>query len=125
MSAQSTLVRLLEDMNFGERLVRVRKTKGMTQQGLADATGIHVTQVRRYEGGKSQPTLEILRKLATGLSVTSDELLFDETERSPSEDLRLQFEAASRLPDEDRKVVKSVIEGILLKHEAKRWAASG
>lgn len=125
MSAQSTLVRLLEQMNFGERLQSVRKAKGMTQQGLADATGIHVTQVRRYEGGKSQPTLEILRKLATGLSVTSDELLFDETERSPSEDLRLQFEAASRLPDEDRKVVKSVIEGILLKHEAKRWAASG
>ena len=54
-----------------------------------------------------------------------DELLLDESERSPSEDLRLQFEAARRLPDEARKAVKSVIEGILLKHEAQRWVASG
>lgn len=32
--------------------------------------------------------------------MSADELLFDEAERGPSDDLRLQFEAASWLPEE-------------------------
>jgi hypothetical protein len=40
-----------------------------------------------------------------------------------AEDLRLQFEATTRLSDEEKRVVKTVIESILLSHEAKRWAA--
>jgi hypothetical protein len=50
--------------------------------------------------------------------------VFDEAERGPSEDLRLQFEAIAGLDDDEKQVVRSVIEGILLKHEARRWAAS-
>lgn len=65
----------------------------------------------------------MLRNLAVTLSVSSDALVFDEAERGPSEDLRLQFEAIAGLDDE-KQVVRSVIEGILLKHEARRWAAS-
>lgn len=61
-----------------------RKSKNMTQQVLADASGIHVTQIRRYEGGKSQQTADIVRRLALGLSVSADVLLFDPEERGPS-----------------------------------------
>ena len=53
----------------------------LTQDALAEAAGINVSQVRRYEGGNSQPSLDALRKLAVALSVSADELLFDETER--------------------------------------------
>jgi hypothetical protein len=46
---------------------------------------------------------------------------FDETERAPSDDLKLQFEAVSRFPEEER-IVKALLEGMILKHEATRWA---
>jgi len=55
--------------------------------------GIHVTQLSRYESGSSQPTLDVIRKIAVALSVSADELIFDENERGPQDDLRLQFEA--------------------------------
>ena len=48
--------------------------------------------------------------------------MFDETERSPFDDLKLQFEAVSRFPDDEKNVVKALLEGMILKHEAKRWA---
>jgi transcriptional regulator with XRE-family HTH domain len=110
-------------MAFGERLVALRKQHGLTQQALADRAEIHVTLLRRYEAGKTQPGLDTLRRLALALSVSSDLLLFDESERGPGEDLALQFEAAARLDPEERAVVRELIEGMLLRHEAKRWAA--
>jgi transcriptional regulator with XRE-family HTH domain len=110
-------------MDFPKRLATLRNERKMTQRSLAEHVGIHVSQIRRYEGGESSPTLDVLRKLAVALSVSADTLVFDENERGPDEDLRLQFEATARLSDDERHVVKTVIESILLSHEAKRWAA--
>jgi hypothetical protein len=68
-----------------------------------------------------QPTLEAIRKLALALSVTSDEIVFDTDERGPDDQLRLQFEALSRLDDREKEIVMEVLDGLLLKHDAKRW----
>ena len=58
------------------------------------------------------------------LGVTADELIFEKNERGPDEDLRLQFEAVSRMNSAEKRVVKELIEGMILKHEARRWASS-
>lgn len=107
---------------FSKRLAGLRKEKGLTQQALADAVGIHITQLARYEGGTSQPTFDVIRNLAIVLQVSADALIFDENEREPSDDLKLQFEAVSRFPEEEKQIVKALLEGMILKHEAKRWA---
>ncbi len=109
-------------MDFPKRLASLRNERGMTQGTLAEHVGIHVSQLRRYEAGSSSPTLDVLRKLAIALSVSSDTLVFD-AERDPDEELRLQLEATQRLTDEDRELVKPFISGLLLRHEAKRLAA--
>lgn len=112
-------------MAFPERLVALRREKGLTQQTLSDTTGIHVTQIRRYEAGKAEPTLEILRKLARGLGVPGDALLFDDTERGPRrESIRLRLEAIDRLDEDEMHVIETVLDSILLKHEARRYAAT-
>jgi hypothetical protein len=59
------------------------------------------------------------------LRVSADELLFGKTERGPDEDLRFQFEAIRRFSSEEKKVVRSVLEGLLLTHEARRWNSGG
>jgi hypothetical protein len=47
-------------------------------------------------------------------------LLFDEHERGPSDDLRLQFEAVSQFPEEERKIVKALLAGIIIKFQTKQ-----
>jgi transcriptional regulator with XRE-family HTH domain len=111
-------------MAFPQRLAALRKERGLTQKALAEVIGISIIQVRRYEAGSSQPTLDVLRKLAVALHVNTDVLVFETHERGPDEDLRLQFEAVSRFDPEEKRVMKSVLEGLILKHEAKRWAAA-
>ena len=109
------------DMPFPQRLAALRKKQGLTQQRLAERVGVKVLQIHRYESGTSQPTLDVIRNIALALNVTTDELVFDKYERGPDEDLKLQFEAISRLDPDEKKVVKELIEGMILKHEAKRW----
>lgn len=109
-------------MDFPERLSALRKQRGLTQASLAERVGIHVSQLRRYEAGGAQPTLDVLRRLAVALSVTIDELAFDEGERGPSDDLRLHLEAIQHLDPDEQAVIRTLIESMLLRHEARRWA---
>jgi len=109
-------------MDFPNRLAALRKARDLTQQALADEIKIHVTQLRRYEAGTSQPTLEVLKRLAVALHVSADALVFDKQERGPSEDLRFQFEALANLDPREKDVVRSVLDGLLLQHQARRIA---
>jgi transcriptional regulator with XRE-family HTH domain len=112
-------------MAFPEQLARIRRDKGLTQKELADKVELHQSQIHRYESGGSQPTLEALRRIALALGVSIDELVFEAGERGPDDELRLQFEAVSRFGPDEKKTAKEVLDGLILKHEARRWASSG
>jgi transcriptional regulator with XRE-family HTH domain len=118
-----TFITRLTTMSIAQRLVFLRKQKGLTQQALADAIGLHITQVKRYEAGSSQPSLEALKKIAQTLRVTTDSLIFEPDELEPDEDLRLQFKAISGMPEEERRIVKQLLEGMIIKYEAERWSS--
>jgi transcriptional regulator with XRE-family HTH domain len=98
------------------------KQRSLTREALAERIGIQVVQLRRYEAGASQSTLDMIRKLATALSVSADLLLFGKDERGTDDDLRLQFEAVSRINADEKQVPLSLLEGMVLKHEARRWS---
>jgi transcriptional regulator with XRE-family HTH domain len=110
--------------NFPARLIQTRRQASMTQQALADAAGVHVNQIKRYEAGAAQPTLEALVGLARALHVSLDQLVFDEGERGPSDDLRLHFEAVSHMSDEDRRVIKALLDGMIVKHQTKQMVGN-
>ena len=107
-------------MSFPDRLVKIRKSRKLTQQGLGDLAGIHLTQIQRYEKGDAQPTLEMIRKLSIALAVSADWLLFDEDERGPDDTLKRQFEALRQFDADERHVAESVLESLILKHQARQ-----
>ena len=109
---------------FPQRLVALRKERQLTQQALADKVGVHLSQIRRYEQGETQPTLNVIRKLAIVLSVSSDALIFDDAERDPDDELRLQFEAISQFTAEEKQVAKVLLESLILKHDSSRFSAA-
>lgn len=107
-------------MHFPARLIQLRKASAFTQQDLAESASIHVNQIRRYEAGTAQPTLDALTRLAKALRVSLDELVFEEGERGPSDALRLQFEALQQFDDDERATAQAVLEGLILKHQARQ-----
>jgi transcriptional regulator with XRE-family HTH domain len=113
----------LNVMSIASRLATIRKQKGLTQQALADAIGLCVTQVKRYESGTSLPSLEAIKKIAKTLRVTTDWLIFDEEELAPNTDLALQFQAISHMPESQQAIIKQLLEGMIIKYEAERWSS--
>ena len=111
-------------MDFSKRLIELRKIHGMTQQSLADSIKLHVNQIKRYEAGTAQPTLDTLVRLAKALHVTLDEAVFSEEDRAPSQDFRMQFEALSQFTDEEKMIAKALLDSLILKHTANQLAQS-
>lgn len=107
----------IASMSFSARIIALRKQRGLTQQSLADTSGIHVQQIKRYEAGHAQPTADALKRLALALHVTSDTLLFEEGEREPDDDLKLRFEAISAMLPGEQEVAKAVLDAIIVKSQ--------
>lgn len=116
-----TIIDWLLPMHFPQQLVKQRKDRVLTQQKLADAISIHVNQIKRYEAGTTQPTLEVLVKLANALHISLDNLVFGE-DVTPEGKLKYQLEAIAELDQNDRVIIGEVLEGLILKYQAKRWA---
>lgn len=112
----------LEDntMPFSEKLSKLRNERGLTQQEMAKLIGVGIAQMRRYEKGKSSPTLEVIKNIARTLGISADELIFDKNERVAAAkilDRRLleQFELISKLTPHDKEAVKTILESMIIK----------
>ena len=110
-------------MSIAIRLVKLRREHRLTQPQMADRVGLHVNQIRRYESGSAQPSLEALKKIAIAMSITTDWLIFGEDERGPDDDLRLQFEAVSQFSEDDKRAIKALLEGMIIKHQTKQMVS--
>jgi len=66
---------LYEAVKFSERLKRVREDKGLTMPQLADNLGISKQAINGFEKGTSNPSLDILCKLANLFDISVDYLL--------------------------------------------------
>ncbi len=113
---------------FAERLRELRKQKGLSQSELGERVGVHYTHVGRYERGVSRPAADTLKRLADALGVSGDYLLEGTVEeaaraRFEDRDLLRQFQEVERLPEEDKAVVKRLLEAFLTKKQLQELAA--
>jgi transcriptional regulator with XRE-family HTH domain len=81
-------------MSISQRLLTLRQEHNLTQQEVADRVGLHVNQIRRYES--------------------------ENDKRGPDDGLRLQCEAVSRMPPEDKRIVKALLDGMIIKFQTKQ-----
>lgn len=109
-------------MSFTERFLPLRKQYSLTQQQMADTVGIHITQVKRYESGEAQPSLEVLKKVSMAFNVSTDWLVFEENERVPQDELKLKFEAVVQMDEDERRSVLALFDAMILKHQTKRFS---
>lgn len=59
---------------FAANVERIRQSRGLTQEQLGWACGLHQTAIARIEEGQREPRLKTVFKLAAGLEVPPGEL---------------------------------------------------
>ncbi len=62
-------------MEFNEKLQKLRKQKGLTQEELAEALYVSRTAISKWESGRGYPNIDSLKAISKLFSVTIDELL--------------------------------------------------
>ena len=103
--------------DFGRRLRELRKSRGWTQQQLADQVGIERAIIGNYELGLHYPAMPVLAKLAQVFQVSADRLLgLHEAEKVEVQDRRLYqlFVEADRADFATQGLIKQVVESLLI-----------
>jgi transcriptional regulator with XRE-family HTH domain len=107
-------------MNFSEKMTKLRKEKGWSQGDLSKKVGVHIAHLSRLENGKSQPSSELLWKMAQAFGVSADYLLDDDAgEIGPvsvkDKALAKRVEMIETLDDKDKETILNVIDSMLTK----------
>lgn len=66
---------MTEEIKIGEMLKELRRSKGVSQENLAELCGVSMQAVSKWENGQSFPDITFLPKLAGYFQVTIDTLL--------------------------------------------------
>lgn len=66
-------------MNIGERLLRLRKQKGLSQEEIANIIGVSRQTISKWETGESNPDFDKIIPLCDLYNITTDELIRGES----------------------------------------------
>ena len=96
---------------FGANIRKLRKRRGLTQEQLAERSGLSERYVSEVERGVANPRLMSLKELASGLGVAIPDLfVFDKSPLTASEIKERLIEALSQT---DEKSLEHIYNNIL------------
>ena len=78
-------------MEFNEKLQELRKSKGLTQEELAEKLFVSRTAISKWESGRGYPSIDSLKEISRYFSVTIDELICPEEILSAAEEEKQAF----------------------------------
>jgi transcriptional regulator with XRE-family HTH domain len=61
--------------DLGRNLRHARDRLGLTQEQVAERSGVHATEVSRIEAGKRDPRVSTMERLAKALGIPPSDLL--------------------------------------------------
>jgi transcriptional regulator with XRE-family HTH domain len=113
--------------SFGNKIAGLRKAKKISQGELAKKVGLSYIQVGRYETQKSNPSSDVLQKLANALDTTTDFLMQGSSKDVVSaqltdKELLNQFKEVEKLNKEDKHLIKTFIDAFLTKRHIQNLA---
>ena len=107
-------------MSLGEKIKQLRQEKGYSQTFLEKRSGVNSKLLSKYENGRIIPTADTLRKIAEGLDISADYLIFDNVPkdgRCQIDDLDLfeRFKEVERMDPENKKMIVNLIDAVIIK----------
>ena len=89
---------------LGEKIKRVRRQRGLTQEQLAEMIDIAPKNLSKIEVGSCFVTAETLEKLLVALNVTTEELFANDHIKAPKELLSEIYEQLDSIQNNQQKL---------------------
>jgi len=110
--------------DFGKRLAKIRKSRGLTQTELGKIVGVSYRVIAYYETESSQPPGPIIVDLAKALNVSIDKLFgiepFKEELDPKTARLFKRLKKVTELPPADQRSVLKHIEALLERNRSSK-----
>ena len=98
---------------FAENLKKIRKSRKLTQEHLAEMVGVDFRYISFIENAKSFPSCELIEKLSAALNIDYSELfLFDENLSRQHYEMQL-FEIVKLLDDKNLKIILKIAKDLI------------
>lgn len=78
-------------MEFNEKLQKLRKSRSLTQEELAEALFVSRTAVSKWESGRGYPSIDSLKEISRFFSVSIDELICPDEIVTAAENEKREF----------------------------------
>ena len=105
---------------FAQRLLEIRKSKGLTQMEMAKLTGISTRMIAHYETKVKHPAPESLVLLAKALKITIDELLGSQPLKNEplvkNKKILRKMKEVDQLSSKDQKAVFNFVNALMARH---------
>jgi len=107
-------------MKLHEKLAKLRKEQGWSQTVLCERAGVNIAHLSRLENGRSQPSGEMLWKIAKALGASMDYFMDEEADEATpvtikDKTLAERLELVDLLEETDRQTIINVIDSMLTK----------
>jgi transcriptional regulator with XRE-family HTH domain len=115
------LMKTMTAEQLGQRIYQMRKMRRVTQKELAERLDTHQSMVARWENAQIHPKDETVARIAEALEITVEELL-NQQASAPGrrdDDLESLWGEIGILDEQDRAVLRSVLEAMILRHRMK------
>jgi transcriptional regulator with XRE-family HTH domain len=106
-------------MDFGKKLLELRKEKGLNREALAKMIGTSGAIIGKYERNERTPSVEIAKNIAQALDVSLD-FMVGNTELILDPAILQKIQEIQQLPDVDRNHLLYLMDNILQNVKAKK-----
>ncbi|MFK7002164.1 helix-turn-helix transcriptional regulator [Flavobacterium oreochromis] len=112
-------------MSFGDNLKKIRSDKDISQGDLAKMIDVHATHISRYERNLTSPTIDVAKKIADALEVSTDALIYGSNEQiinnKINDDELLQlFHKIQHLNQEEISSVKTMLKAFVFQKDIQK-----
>lgn len=106
-------------MDFGKKLLELRKEKGLNREALAKMIGTSGAIIGKYERNERTPSVEIAKNIAHALGVSLD-FMVGNTELILDPAIIQKIQEIQQLPDNDREHLLYLMDNVLQNVKAKK-----
>lgn len=112
-------------MSLSQKIIKLRKGRGWTQEMLAQKMDVRKLQVSRWETGRMRPSGRTLQRLADLFGLSLDELLSEEDRPiAAPPGLAERLRQLEQLDTQDRAMVFRLIDLLMMRHQMQNALAT-
>ena len=94
---------------IGQKIRKIRKARGLSQEGLAEKVGISTTHMSHIETGNTKMSLPTFVEIAAALEVRTDEILYEDRAESRSASIAYITELLDNCTTQQVRIIEDIV----------------